>query len=199
MNYIIKLTLGVTILVYHDIIDSENARDYIGALVVPNDIEGSGMNYTEFDLSKPFDEIKFLDDFKGYYDISLIYLATDEEDIDYGVLKTISSKIVNLLDEKEDRHIIELFIDFYIVKDESEKTLITDLLYDNRLTERNINRDGGLENIYINMYERRAENEAFKYLDIYCEKLDYILRITGEPEKYSNEEFEKTYKTYDEY
>ena len=183
----------------YEIIDSENAGDYIGAFVVPNDSNDVSMNAKEMDLSKPLDELEFINSFDGHYDVSLIYLATDERDIDYEVLKTISSKIVNLLDKKEDRMIISFFIDFYIVKDESEKTLITDLLYDNRLTERNIKREIGIENIYKNMYIRRWENEAFKYLDIYCEKLSYFLFVTRDPIELSNEEFKRIFSEYSEF
>jgi hypothetical protein len=184
----------------YEILKSENVENEIGLLVVPNDTGNTDMNYGTYDFSKPIDALDYLNNVYGFdYDVSLISLSTSEEKIDYEILMKLSDKIWNLLDEKDGMSRLSFFIDFYIVKSDEEKSLITSLLYENRLNQRYLDREGGLANIYKNMYIRRLENEAYFYLDIYAEKMWYIIRIASYPHIKSVEEFIEFHKTYKDY
>lgn len=178
----------------YEIIEEENASGYIGALVVPNDSGNTNINRKSYDLSQPVDDIVFLSDvYEPEYDVSLVYLATNEEEIDYEKMLNITRKIWMLFDNQVgfNKSRIAFFIDLYIVNDESEKELITSLLYENRLSERYMSWERGLENIYINMYKRRLENEAYFYLDIYATKLEYFMSVPSNTDLEDVEKFKK--------
>lgn len=189
----------------YKIIEEEGAKDYIGAFVIGNDFEKREFSSKSIDMSEPIDNIKFLNDIFPYkYDVSLIYMTSNEEDIDYAILKNISSKINLLLSRYHEgdetmKNPINLFVDFYILEDESEIRLAIKLLYENRLTDRWLGYKRGLAYLYADMYIRRSETEAFHYLDVYGEKLNYILVVFIDPSDFSVEEFSRRLRKSSEF
>lgn len=187
------------------IIEEEGAIDYIGAFVIGNDHEKGYFTSENFDMSEDVDSITFLNDVFPYeYDVSLIYLTTNEEDIDYSVLKNISAKINQLLsryDENDEKmkNPIRVFIDFYVLENGSDINLVTQLLYDNRLTDRWLGYSRGLAYLYADMYIRRSETEGFHFLDVYGEKANYIYAVLDDPSEYSIDEFRRMYRRIDEF
>lgn len=142
--------------------------------------------------------------YEGNYDVSLIYLISNEDEIDYGLLKRITSKLLILLEPEEPDKTplierISPFIDIYVVETDQEKKLISELLYENRLYTMYFDKSNGLGNLYSDMYLRRVENEAFHYLDVYAEKMDYFFWIMSDPSEWTDDEFIRKGKEYSEF
>ncbi len=189
----------------YGIIEEEGAKDYIGAFVIGNDFEKREFSGLNLDMSEEIDNIEFLSNIFPYkYDVSLIYMTNNGENIDFSILKKISSRINSLLSrdngKNENRsNPINLFVDFYILEDESEIKLATNLLYENRLTDRWLNYKRGIAFLYADMYIRRSETEGFHYLDVYGEKLNFFLNVVVDPTDLSAEEFSRKFRKYSEF
>lgn len=156
------------------IIKEEGGEKFIAPLSVPvsNDdfIGKNTYNTVEIPDVKDF----LLNAYTGEYQVTLNYLKTSDEEIDYALLQRITNRIHILISsEEKSRNVVLVY--FYDV-DESDKTIVTDLFKRDMLTASDFDDRESLMGIYSNMYRDRVETDGHHYLDVYAEKLEYLLR-----------------------
>ena len=178
-----------------ELIEEENAEDFIIPLVIPNEIKDSRTDKNSYDtgsINTREDVIRFLNEgFLGEYDSTLIYLKESGEEINFELIKRLSSKIRGIIGNKDtltSRDIPRNFIYVTYYDIEKEKLpIVRDLFIRDYICSAYYKNDVSMGNLYARTSQTREEMDAFHYLDQYSEANNEFITIVGfDPEEIDN-------------
>lgn len=165
----------------NQIIEEEGGSAFIGQYTAPRKGLENDTNPNEVscNVDEIVDDLDFVKDiYPGDYDVNLIYLKEEGDDLDYEIIYRISNRIKKLF-ERSDR--TNLFCHFYNL-DNGSNSVVLSLLKNDTKTSNYFEDSGGIEDIFANMYMTREETDAFHYLDVFATKEEYLVRVSSIPE-----------------
>ena len=178
-----------------EFIKDENAEDFIIPLVIPNEIKDSRTDKNSYDtgsIKTREDIIRFLNEgFLGEYDSSLIYLKEPGEEIDFEIVKRLSSKIRGIIENVDTLTSIDiprntLYVTYYDI-DKEKVSIVKDLFIKDYICSAYYKSDVNMGNLYARTSQTREEIDAFHYLDHYSQvNSEFITLVAFDPEEIDN-------------